>query len=80
MFPVLEIKKKYFCWDGAEILSAAIYFKTATTQMPASLKSVLGIRDILVRIWIQIGSVPLTNESGSCSGSGSNSGSDFFLH
>ncbi len=34
--------------------------------------AVLGIRDILVRIWIR-GSVPLTN------GSGSNSGPDSFL-
>ncbi len=44
--------------------------------------SVLGIRDILVRIRMRIpGSVPLTNGSGtgSSSGSGSNSGSDSFL-
>ncbi len=53
-FLVLEIKKKYFCWDGAEILSAAIFFKTATTQkkMSASLKPVLEIRDI-IRIQIR---------------------------
>ncbi len=40
--------------------------------------SVLGIRDILVRTWIR-GSVPLTNGSGSSSGTESSSRSDSFL-
>jgi hypothetical protein len=42
------------------------------------LKSVLGIRDILVRIRIP-GSVPLTVGSGSGFGSGFNSGFDYFF-
>jgi hypothetical protein len=46
-----------------------------------NIETVLGIRDILVQVQIRIripGSVPLT--IGFCSGSGSNSGSDSFLH
>ncbi len=42
----------YVCWDWAQILSAAIFFKTAITQMSASLKPVLEIRDI-IRIQIR---------------------------
>jgi hypothetical protein len=45
------------------------------------LEAMLGIRDIFVRIQNRIpGSVPLTSGSGFVSGSGSNSGSDSFLH
>ncbi len=55
----------------------AWYFFTISqlTVNKRFLRSVLGIRDIFVRVRIP-GSVPLTYGSGS----GSNSGSDFFLH
>jgi hypothetical protein len=55
-----------------------LYFYFYLLSFRSYWKSVLGIRDILVRIRIWIpGSVPLANGSGSGSGYRSNSGFDF---
>jgi hypothetical protein len=58
--------------EKPNIHKKASFVKLGAYGLPVGFEAVFGIRDIMVLIRIR-GSVPLTN------GSGSNSGSDFFL-
>ena len=67
------VRKWNFCLHFLEKLFATIWYRYCERIWMILSETSVGIRDILVRIRIP-GSVPLTN------GSGSDSGSDSFLH